>query len=469
MRYSETDDYTQLGVYCEHCDELISHGEQYAYLQYSDSGIAYYCDRCIDTNVDSGYCHLCQMAIGEYLDVHLWFRHHVVQYNYGNRMPLGNDTINNPDVYDIHLHDATGPRYGCYKCYHHSNTGLYFNEYHLCSTCVADYVPHTCYLNGCYHTNNSWTDMVTHLLYYHGVLVYAGSEPLTPAMMLQPSLEDDSSHQVLYDHVIDRLFIDDYDNDDYDDDDDDDDVLETHDYNYRPREWIHYGTGNLRYGVELELELSDYGYYTSTEVKDPLVDWAVDNKLFFKHDGSLDDGVEVVTHPCTLDYHINNFNWEGLCSSLGHVKAWDSTNCGMHIHASRDDMTKSHIAKVVKFIMDNSTEVKRFAGRGSTEYAQYPGDCLRHFKKLKDADYDLTRYVMLNLNNKHTIEFRMFRGTKNPQRILCNIEFVDAIIHYAKQLSYSDIAYNKHTWQAFIKWSKDNNYSENLVSRLTKI
>lgn len=27
--------------------------------------------------------------------------------------------------------------------------------------------------------------------------------------------------------------------------------------------------------------------------------------LYIKHDGSLDDGFELVTHPMTLDYHLN--------------------------------------------------------------------------------------------------------------------------------------------------------------------
>jgi len=33
---------------------------------------------------------------------------------------------------------------------------------------------------------------------------------------------------------------------------------------------------------------------------------------YCKHDGSLNDGFEIVTHPMTLDYHLHRMPWEEL-------------------------------------------------------------------------------------------------------------------------------------------------------------
>lgn len=31
--------------------------------------------------------------------------------------------------------------------------------------------------------------------------------------------------------------------------------------------------------------------------------------VYIKHDGSLDDGLEIVTHPMSLDFHFNQMPW----------------------------------------------------------------------------------------------------------------------------------------------------------------
>lgn len=36
-------------------------------------------------------------------------------------------------------------------------------------------------------------------------------------------------------------------------------------------------------------------------------------RMYIKHDGSLDDGLELVTHPLSLAEHLHRFPWEALC------------------------------------------------------------------------------------------------------------------------------------------------------------
>ena len=62
----------------------------------------------------------------------------------------------------------------------------------------------------------------------------------------------------------------------------------------------------------MELELDDGGENEFCASK--LLDIANAQKehMYIKHDGSLDDGFECVTHPMTLDYHINQMPWRAI-------------------------------------------------------------------------------------------------------------------------------------------------------------
>ena len=77
-------------------------------------------------------------------------------------------------------------------------------------------------------------------------------------------------------------------------------------YNYKP-EPIFYDSGNIFYGVELEIDRG--GECNQTAEKLYEIANRNDDRIYCKHDGSLSDGFEMVSYPMTLDYHINNMNW----------------------------------------------------------------------------------------------------------------------------------------------------------------
>ena len=91
--------------------------------------------------------------------------------------------------------------------------------------------------------------------------------------------------------------------------------------------------GKLGYGLELEI---DKGYEREECAREILE--AAQDRLYPKDDGSLSsDGFEIVTHPCTLDYHASRFPW-GRISDIARkysYRSHDTTTCGLHIHASR--------------------------------------------------------------------------------------------------------------------------------------
>ena len=71
-----------------------------------------------------------------------------------------------------------------------------------------------------------------------------------------------------------------------------------HEYGYKPNP-IFYGEGNRYFGIELEID----GAGRDDDFAEELLDIANAHAdlLYIKTDGSLDDGMELVSHPCTMD------------------------------------------------------------------------------------------------------------------------------------------------------------------------
>ena len=108
-----------------------------------------------------------------------------------------------------------------------------------------------------------------------------------------------------------------------------------HDYGYKP-EPIFYGDSDRYFGVELEIDNAGKDDENADEIL------AVANRndtehIYIKGDGSLDDGMELVTHPMSLDYH-KQFQWDEIMKKaiyLGY-RSHQTSTCGLHVHVNRD-------------------------------------------------------------------------------------------------------------------------------------
>ncbi len=72
-------------------------------------------------------------------------------------------------------------------------------------------------------------------------------------------------------------------------------------YNYKP-EPIFYGSGSLFMG-ELEIDKGGEDEDNANELI-KLANLSLE-RIYCKHDGSIQDGFEIVSHPMTLEYHLN--------------------------------------------------------------------------------------------------------------------------------------------------------------------
>jgi len=118
----------------------------------------------------------------------------------------------------------------------------------------------------------------------------------------------------------------------YDDIDDDDEI---EDYSYKP-EPIFYGKGERYFGVELEVDCGGKDGENARNLKD--IANCRQERIYIKSDGSLDDGFEIVSHPMTLDYHMNEMNWETILHEAINIgyKSHQTSTCELHIHVNRD-------------------------------------------------------------------------------------------------------------------------------------
>ena len=142
--------------------------------------------------------------------------------------------------------------------------------------------------------------------------------------------------------------------DSHDEDYCDDEDSDIHSYNYKP-EPCFYGQGELYYGVELEID--DGGENSSKAVDILEIANQEDERIYCKHDGSLCNGFEIVSHPMTLNYHINDMKWGEIFEEAvdSGYRSHDTDTCGLHVHVNRSAFGKTQeeqeevIARIVYF------------------------------------------------------------------------------------------------------------------------
>ena len=231
-----------------------------------------------------------------------------------------------------------------------------------------------------------------------------------------------------------------------------------HDYGYKP-DPLFYGDSKRFFGVELEIDEGGKDGENAEQILDE-ANWNGLEHIYIKSDGSLNDGMEIVTHPMSLDYHKDQMPWHDVCHKavqLGY-KSHKTSTCGLHIHVNRSTFGDTReeqdecISRVLYFVEHHWNELLKFSRR--TEYqmsrwaARYgykanPKEIMEDAKKGANG-----RYACVNITNWNTIEFRMFRGTLKVNTIFATLELVNLICECALNLSDSEIA--NVSWTDFV-------------------
>lgn len=237
--------------------------------------------------------------------------------------------------------------------------------------------------------------------------------------------------------------------------------------NYHSHNYHMIGTAtdnSFHKGIELEIEPKDYHYENNESLAEELHNTFNDdglNHIYFEHDGSLNNGFEIITNPHTLE-EFYNVDWKKFmttCVANGYI-SHNAKTCGLHIHYSREwfgddvDTQIFNIGKLIAFYERHLEDMLKFSRRTWETYTRWAdnyhtdGD----IESCKSCAYGCnTRYKYINLTNKRTIEFRLGRGTLNHKSFMAWNKFHDCLVRNVKDVSYEDID-NLQTWLEGIDW-----------------
>lgn len=247
-----------------------------------------------------------------------------------------------------------------------------------------------------------------------------------------------------------------------------------HNYSYKPEPEIGYKNANesrehLTFGVELECEPRNDGGNVRMDAYalSDRIDEIPGGRTYCKSDGSLSNGVEIVSHPGTLAHHMYVMHWRQIqrtCEKAG-FRSHDAANSGLHVHvgraqlgstaAERDDVTR----KVQVLFALYTAELTRFSRRRRSCLEQWAPidrlgvtpDDIRHVSSgaqlaswasarvpVYHSNHN-DRYTAVNVTNSATVEIRIFRGTLKRDTLIAAIQLVSNVFEYAMAHDWADI------------------------------
>ena len=210
-----------------------------------------------------------------------------------------------------------------------------------------------------------------------------------------------------------------------------------------------------------------------------------DRRWYFKQDGSLEEGVEVVSHHMSFEYvKKHRTDIDELLQGLkdAECKSGSTVTCGMHIHVSKDAISDIQLWKMLDFFRKNKPFIYKMSGRTIRKqldrYASLSGINKRTQPMMAKKYWDMAnKYTAINIRPNHTIEFRIFKGTLNSSKFFKNLEFVDSLVQWTKNESLERITIanyceyvkeNKKVYPNVLRYMTKNNMLKRKLVRKSK-
>lgn len=234
-------------------------------------------------------------------------------------------------------------------------------------------------------------------------------------------------------------------------------------------------------GVEIELAFTKHG---SREV---FCDTLDSNVIHCSHDGSIagTEPMELCTIPLLPGDAISESFWKPITNRLVDMsgRSWENATTGLHVHLDRKLFAPKKAYRPLGYAYEitcaraiygmyvaNAHWKKKLFGRvESQQYARnnIPGQILKFVQTyLPEAIHSKTcvekliaeagisirdRYSEMNCTNTNTIEFRIAKGSLNPNRIASICEFFLLFAKYCRAYHKKISATSQKHFDAFIE------------------
>ena len=230
-----------------------------------------------------------------------------------------------------------------------------------------------------------------------------------------------------------------------------------HGYGYKPSpNFIGAPDDRLYLGVELEIDQGNIDVTGELTEIDP-----GENLFYLKEDGSLgSSGVEIVTHPATLEAHLDGtIPWQSIIATakkFGYT-SHSAKTCGLHVHLSRAGLGETPadqdatLSNMILLLWRHWPNIQNLSRRTISQlhWCQPNHEAVSDFSPSKvDDAKNVGRYVALNNTNSDTVELRLFRGTLRWETIVATLQFSQHLVNYCK--GKEAIAIVTGTWSEFI-------------------
>ena len=240
---------------------------------------------------------------------------------------------------------------------------------------------------------------------------------------------------------------------------------DVHDYGYIPTK-INFQThetkmkiDSLFLGIEMEVENSEKGADQSVVARKCKNAFGK-NFIYCKHDGSLLNGFEFVSHPFTWEWFVKNkYRFNQLCSTAKLCNLHtDGSTTGIHIHMTKSAFTQCQLFKFIQFINKqiNRPKINKIANR-DIESCTFCQPIVTQTKnvaliaKYKSNTYS-DRYIAVNLERDKTVEIRIFAGSLEPKIIFSYVEFVYSLFNFTKKTPSKMCTFKNYT--SYLKENK---------------
>lgn len=243
---------------------------------------------------------------------------------------------------------------------------------------------------------------------------------------------------------------------------------------------------SLHMGLELELNHISLGWNNDREEDLKEVDKVIKSNsqyvrpFYYKEDGSLDNGVEFVSRPMTLQYIHNRVNMNEILEFIKKKTQFKSQdNCGIHVHLDRSFFSDTDIEKMRIFFSMNKESLSKFSRRKQSNldrWAQFEkGYSIKEFlhgsAKPEHHYIEHQRNFACSLAThtaKKTIELRLFASTINHKRLVSIFQFCDALGYFMKSHSIVAVA-KKNSWKTFVNWVEQTNRYGHLMEEFENV